>query len=158
MAATAIAPRPGFSASTTSSAKGTSVLNGRSLGAASQTPMVHRTFFGVRVDAARRCFFRRWQPAWATGVRTVVVASGWVVSGSGDLAVDRGAADREQLGELGDCVIACLGEPEDLDALAGAHLGALPLSLPLARAIAIPSRVRIRSKVDVELGEGSPGC
>ena len=66
--------------------------------------------------------------------------------GSGDLAVDGRAAHREQLGELDDGVLPGADEVLDVDALAALSLGGLPLSLPLAQAIAIPSRVRIRNR------------
>jgi hypothetical protein len=65
---------------------------------------------------------------------------------SRDLAVHGGAANREQFRELGDRVLASPVEFEQHRPLVGLSLGALPLSLPLARAIAIPSRVRIRNR------------
>src|SRR3981081_1703800 len=67
-------------------------------------------------------------------------------AGSGDLAVDGGAADREQFGELSDRVISRVDKLRTWTRWRGLSLGCLPLSLPLARAIAIPSRVRIRSR------------
>ena len=84
----------------------------------------------------------------------VVVASGWVVAGSGDLAVDRRAADREQLGELSDRVLAGLGESEDVDALAGAQLRRLALE-PAVGACDRHSFPRAHpQQIDLELGEG----
>ena len=55
-----------------------------------------------------------------------------------DLAVDRRAADREEIDELGDRVLTGAGEVQEVEACWALSLGGLPLSLPLVRAIAIP--------------------
>ena len=55
-----------------------------------------------------------------------------------DLAVDRRAAGREEIDELGDRVLTGAGEVQEVEACWALSLGGLPLSLPLARAIAIP--------------------
>jgi hypothetical protein len=65
---------------------------------------------------------------------------------SSDLAVDRGPTDGEQFRKLSDRVLAAPWSLSKTTRWVGLSLDALPLSLPLARAIAIPSRVRIRNR------------
>ena len=73
------------------------------------------------MDPCSAGFLRRAQAGPGSHCAAVVVASGRVVAGSGNLAVDRRAADREQLRELSDRVLARLGERQDVDALTGAE-------------------------------------
>jgi hypothetical protein len=63
-----------------------------------------------------------------------------------DLAVDGGAADGEQLRELSNRMLSGPVEFEQDRALGGAELWCFAFESPLARAIAIPSRVRIRNR------------
>ena len=72
---------------------------------------------------------------------------------SSDLAVDGGPTDGEHSASS---AIECSSDPWSLSKTTrwvGLSLGALPLSLPLARAIAIPSRAHPQ-QVDLELSEG----
>jgi hypothetical protein len=78
-------------------------------------------------------------------------------AGSGDLAVDSGAAHREQLGELGGRVVFGLDKFEDVDALARAELGLLALELAVGASDRHPFACAHPQQVDLELGERG-GC
>ncbi len=65
---------------------------------------------------------------------------------SSEFSIDGRGPNGEQLRELGDRVLPGFVELEQQARWGGLSFGGLPLSFPFARAIAIPSRVRIRSK------------
>src|SRR6185437_16435522 len=80
----------------------------------------------------------------SVGLR-VSAAGGGLRVGPLKAAVDGGAGDGEHLGEVGDGVLAGGGHPGQLALLPGGQLRLLAMQLALARATAMPSRVRIRS-------------
>jgi hypothetical protein len=61
-----------------------------------------------------------------------------------DRAVDGGAGDAEQLGELGGGVFSCAMESDEVRFVPGAEFGLLAAESAFALARAMPSRVRIR--------------
>ena len=63
-------------------------------------------------------------------------------------AVDGGAGDAEQVGELGGAVVALPVEVHQMGFLSGVELGLLTAQLPLALATRMPSRVRRRMRSD----------
>ena len=86
------------------------------------------------VVSASRCHFRE------TGLRCDALAF--------DSAVDSGAADAAQVGDLGGAVLATVDQRDQVRFLATVSLGCLPRSRPLALATFMPSRVRSRIRSD----------
>lgn len=79
--------------------------------------------------------------------RSVAVqARSGVGRGAAQLAVDGGAGDVEQLGQLGLGVLTGGVQRQQVLALRGRELGLLAFELPLDQAMAMPSRVRRRMR------------
>jgi len=65
-----------------------------------------------------------------------------------DGAVDRGAADAEEFGNLGGAVLAAVHQGDEVCFLAAVELGLLAAQPTLALATFMPSRVRSRIRSD----------
>jgi hypothetical protein len=98
---------------------------------------------GTGPDARRRHEF---DAIWVLWRSPCDHGSGRISACACDLAVDGRAAHREQLGQLGDRVVAGPGQTQDVDALASAELGLLAFERAVGTNDAIPSRVGIRNK------------
>ena len=65
-----------------------------------------------------------------------------------DGALDRRAADTEELGDLEGAVLAAVYQQDEVSFLTGLSLGCLPRRRPLVLATFMPSRVRSRIRSD----------